>query len=324
MSSTPSPDIHTLKIEESQAGIRLDHYLVQSLPNLSRSRLKSLIDQGYVIDSKGQACQASQKVKKDDLYFITIPETIAAVPQGQEIPLSVVFEDDSLIVIDKPAGLVVHPAAGHQDHTLVNALIHHCGDSLSGIGGVRRPGIVHRIDKDTSGLLVIAKTDISHHRLARQFAKHSIIRSYQAICWGIPLPRHGTVTGSIGRHSKDRTKMSLVREGGKKAITHYRVLENFNDRASRVECRLETGRTHQIRVHLTSLGHPLIGDSLYKKSNSRSNEDYLKKFPRQALHACELGFIHPLSQQSMSFTSPLPEDIEDLINYLRLPSSTKE
>jgi 23S rRNA pseudouridine1911/1915/1917 synthase len=319
-----SGTLHTLTVEPSQAGTRLDRWLADRLPALSRSRLQALIDQGALSSQGSVVVESSRKVKAAEIFTLAVPVAVAAEPVAQDLSLVVVFEDADLIVIDKPVGLVVHPAPGNQDKTLVNALLHHCRGSLSGIGGVRRPGIVHRIDKDTSGLLVVAKNDRAHHRLAAQFAEHSIERAYLALCYGVPLPRHGTVEGNIGRHPTLRTKMAIVAGGGKSAVTHYRVLQPFGGFASLVECRLETGRTHQIRVHMTALGHPLVGDKLYGTGQSRragspvDAKTLLSQFPRQALHARSLGFIHPTSGEALRFESELPNDISDLIKSLEV------
>lgn len=252
---------------------RLDRWLagaverLEDSPLLSRSRLKSLIQQGNVSDCTTTITDPSAAVKPGALYRIALPPPEAAEPEGQDIPLTVVFEDSDLIVIDKPAGMTVHPAPGSPRDTLVNALIAHCGDSLSGIGGVRRPGIVHRIDKDTSGLLVVAKTDRAHAALAARFAAHDIDRAYRAVCFGHPVPPAGTIDAPIGRHPKDRKRMAVVSEfKGRYAVTHYRSLER-PDGAALLECRLETGRTHQIRVHLSHIGHPLIGDPVYGRGH---------------------------------------------------------
>lgn len=238
--------------------------------------------------------------------------------------LSVAYEDDDLIVIDKPPGLVVHPAPGSPDHTLVNALLAHCGESLSGIGGVKRPGIVHRIDKDTSGLLVVAKNDRAHHGLAEQFSVHSLERAYRALVWGVPMPAQGEIHGNIGRSPQDRKKMAIVSHGGKPALTRYRVLRSFAGGAvSLVECRLATGRTHQIRVHMTSIGHPLVGDQTYGRARSAKVKHLpdqarlaLLEFPRQALHASVLGFIHPNSGVMLKFESQIPDDFNELVSLL--------
>ncbi|MGE4014166.1 MAG: RluA family pseudouridine synthase, partial [Alphaproteobacteria bacterium] len=241
------------------------------------------------------------------------------------IDLNIVYEDAHLVVIDKPAGMVVHPAAGNPDGTLVNALIAHCGGSLSGIGGVARPGIVHRIDKDTSGLLVVAKTDAAHQGLAAQFARHDLDRAYIALAWGVLRPASGTIEGAIGRSAANRKKMAVVHKGGKAARTDYRVLKRFGDALSLVECRLSTGRTHQIRVHLASRGHPLVGDPVYggtQKSKAKalppSIANRVLDFKRQALHAFRLGFKHPISGKTLSFESDLPSDLRELIYHLEL------
>ena len=238
------------------------------------------------------------------------------------IQLDVVFEDEHLIVVDKPAGMVVHPAAGHADDTLVNALLHHCRGSLSGIGGVTRPGIVHRLDKDTSGLLVAAKDDLAHQGLAKQFADHSIERSYLAMVWGRPLKRTGTIEGQIGRSPRNRKKMAVLRRGGKFARTHYRVLDNVDDLISLVECRLETGRTHQIRVHMTSIGHSIVGDPMYggarklPATTSQVIRDELANVTGQALHARTLGFVHPVTKKSSLFISKKHSKYLDLFSII--------
>jgi 23S rRNA pseudouridine1911/1915/1917 synthase len=313
--------LHTLKVLPSQAGMRLDRWLADSLPELSRSRLQSLIEQGALSSGGSVVHNASRKVKEAEDYALLVPEATPAAPEAQDLALDIVYEDEHLIVIDKPAGLVVHPAAGNPDRTLVNALLHHCEGSLSGIGGVKRPGIVHRIDKDTSGLLVAAKNDHAHHVLAAQFAEHSIERVYLALCHGVPLPRHGKIEGNIGRHPIDRKKMAIVSGGGKTALTFYKVERVFGEWAALVECRLATGRTHQIRVHMTALGHPLIGDPLYGRSRRTGTmtdaaKALLQSFPRQALHAKILGFRHPTSGELLHFESKIPRDFSSLIDSL--------
>ena len=248
---------------------------------------------------------------------MAVPEPAPAHNEAQDIPLTIVFEDEHLLVVDKPAGLVVHPAAGNLDGTLVNALLHHCGGSLSGIGGVARPGIVHRIDKDTSGLLVVAKTNVAHEGLARQFAAHSIDRRYLAIVNGIPKAKEGTIDAPLARSAANRKKIAIV-EGrrGKRAVTHWKRLNVLKD-AALVECRLETGRTHQVRVHMASIGHPLVGDPVYGRAG-KTHGKILKElqFHRQALHAAELGFIHPATKHRLSFSSPMPPDMQELFNAL--------
>ena len=299
-------------------GLRLDRALAD-VSGLSRERVKALMDEGRVALGGKPAGQASLKAAEGTPFTIRVPEAAPAEAAAQDIPLVVVYEDEHLIVVDKPAGLVVHPAAGNLDGTLVNALLHHCRGQLSGIGGVARPGIVHRIDKDTSGLLVVAKTDLAHEGLARQFADHSIHRAYHAVTTGVPVPASGTVRGAIGRSERDRKKMTLVSDGpngrtrGKHAVTHYRTLEVLNG-AALIECRLETGRTHQVRVHLASIGHALVGDPVYGRTPP-SLKPLLARlgFRRQALHAAELGFLHPASGEAVRFASKTPVDLETLI-----------
>ena len=294
-------------------GQRLDKALADA-SGLSRERVKALLAEGRISLSGKVASQASVKVAEGTSFEIRVPEAAPAEAVAQDIPLSVVYEDDALIVVDKPAGLVVHPAAGNLDGTLVNALLHHCRGQLSGIGGGARPGSVHRIDKDTSGLLVVAKTDVAHEGLAKQFADHSIVRAYKCVTAGLPVPPSGTVRGAIARSSHDRKKMALVEDGrGKHAVTHYRTLASLEG-AALVECRLETGRTHQVRVHLASIGHPLLGDPVYGRTPSRLRPILLRLgFARQALHAAELGFIHPVTGAAHHFASPTPVDMRELI-----------
>ena len=298
-------------------GGRLDKALADA-SGLSRERIKALMGEGRISLAGAPVSSASSKVEPGTVFTIEVPEAAPAHAVAQDIPLSVVFEDEYLIVIDKPAGLVVHPAAGNLDGTLVNALLHHCRGQLSGIGGVARPGIVHRIDKDTSGLLVVAKTDKAHEGLAVQFADHSIVRAYMAVVGGRPVPAARTVTGSIARSNHDRKKMALVEDGrGKHAVTHFRTLELMNG-STLIECRLETGRTHQVRVHMASIGHALLGDPVYGRTPS-SLRAVLQRldFRRQALHAAELGFVHPVKGETVHFTSPLPDDMRTLIDELR-------
>ncbi len=303
-------------------GQRLDKALADA-SGLSRERVKALLGDGAVaLDGRG-AVQASLKVAAGMAWRIAVPQARPAQAAAQDIPLAITFEDDHLIVIDKPAGLVVHPAAGNPDGTLVNALLHHCAGRLSGIGGVARPGIVHRIDKDTSGLLVIAKNDAAHEGLARQFADHSIERVYLALVAGQPAPPAGTIRGSIARSAANRKKMALVDardEGrrGKHAVTHYRTLEKLRG-AALVECRLETGRTHQLRVHLSSIGHALLGDPVYGRTPSPLRPLLAAlEFRRQALHAAVLGFVHPVSGAPLHFSSALPVDMQGLLNELHV------
>ena len=299
-------------------GWRLDRALAHAVPTLSRERLKALIGGGRVAGPDGAPVRdPSAKALPGGAYSVTIPAPAPAHNEAQDIALDIVFEDDHLLVVDKPAGMVVHPAAGNFDGTMVNALLHHCAGRLSGIGGVARPGIVHRIDKGTSGLLVVAKTDRAHEGLAAQFERHSIDRRYQAIVAGIPSPPAGTVDAPLARSSANRQKMAIVDGNrGKRAVTHYRLLRPLRDSAL-VECRLETGRTHQVRVHMTSINHPLIGDPVYGRTRP-AHRELLKTlgFERQALHAAELGFIHPVSKQNLSFKSAVPSDMQELLSAL--------
>jgi 23S rRNA pseudouridine1911/1915/1917 synthase len=306
-----------VRLEAAHAGWRLDRALAVAVPTLSRERLKTLIRSGAVESGGKPVRDPATKVRGTESLSVAVPEPEPAHNVAQDIPLTIVFEDEHLLVIDKPAGLVVHPAAGNLDGTLVNALLHHCAGRLSGIGGVARPGIVHRIDKDTSGLLVVAKTDVAHEGLARQFAAHSIDRRYLAIVSGVPRASHGTVDAPLARSATNRKKIAIV-EGkrGKRAVTHWKRLEVLKD-AALVECRLETGRTHQVRVHMASLGHALLGDPVYGRSG-KSHGKLLKElgFHRQALHAAELGFTHPVTGRWLSFSSPMPADMQELFNAL--------
>ncbi len=331
MTEGPSEDLQddtpagrqTFTAGPGDAGERLDRFLAARLPGLTRSRIKALIEQGCLETGGATIRQPSLRVKPGQTFAIMVPEARPVELVGQRIPLRVVHEDRDLIVIDKAAGLVVHPAPGNPDRTLVNALIAHCGDSLKGVGGVRRPGIVHRLDKDTSGLIVAAKTDAAHQGLVAQFAARSIERSYLALVWGRPRPEAGTITGDIGRSPRNRKKMAVVRRGGKPARTHYRTLRHLaGGRVSLVECRLETGRTHQIRVHLASQGHPLLGDPLYGRGDAArlkalaAGHEAPPPLARQALHARSLGFRHPTSGKALNFESEIPSDMKDLLDYL--------
>lgn len=322
MSSAQSKGLGSSKngtVPDSAAGQRLDAGLALIEPELSRERIKALILDGAVTLDGKVVTRPSVKLEAGAAYAIAVPAAAPLDTVAQDIALSVTYEDEYLLVIDKPAGLVVHPAAGHADGTLVNALLHHCAGQLSGIGGVARPGIVHRIDKDTSGLLVVAKTDAAHIGLAQQFAAHTINRRYVAIVQGRPIPANGTVTGNIGRSDHDRKKMAMVGDGrGKHAITHFTTEEKLRG-ATRVECRLETGRTHQVRVHMASIGHALLGDPLYSKP-PKALRDLLKTadFQRQALHAQRLGFIHPVTGSECDFFSPIPADMAELLIGLRV------
>ena len=321
-------DVCRHQVAAEEAGERVDRCLAAAFPALSRSRIKALIEQGNLHNAQssegatGGGAQtindASYRVKPGQVLVLTIPPAEDAVPLGQAIDLAIVYEDRDLIVVDKPAGMVVHPAPGNPDNTLVNALIGHCGDTLSGIGGVKRPGIVHRIDKDTSGLVVAAKNDAAHKALSEAFVAHNIEREYRCFVWGLPSPKQGTIEGNIGRHGIDRKRMTIVRAGGKHAVTHYQVTKVFGLNASELACQLETGRTHQIRVHLTSIGHPLIGDPVYGRVTParRRVMPVAAAFPRQALHAAVLGFAHPRTGKDLRWESPLPEDLRRLSTAL--------
>jgi 23S rRNA pseudouridine1911/1915/1917 synthase len=336
----------SVNIAADSSGKRLDMVLANSLPDLSRTRIQTLIEQGLVLETGAESglkagqtiTNPSLRVKPGQTFSIYIPQPAAAKPQAQAIPLSIPFEDEHLLVIDKPAGLVVHPAPGNPDRTLVNALLAHCGDSLSGIGGIKRPGIVHRLDKDTSGLMVVAKTDAAHHGLSEQFSSRRISRIYLAVLWGVPVPPYGEITGNIGRNPRNRKKMAVVKRGGKLALTRYQLMRPLGGgangqpgAASLVECRLATGRTHQIRVHLASIGHAVIGDPLYGGKKSAPKSLAMKatartafSFPRQALHAKFIGFEHPITRERIEFDSELPNDINLLINSIEDLQSPKD
>jgi len=319
--------------DSDAAGRRLDQWLAEAAgPDLSRSRIQSLIRAGHVSVEGAIVTEPKAKLGGGETVRLDLPPAAPADPQGEDIALDILFEDDEVIVVDKPPGLVVHPGAGNPSGTLVNALIAHCGASLSGIGGVARPGIVHRLDKDTSGVMVVAKTDRAHRSLSEQFADHgrtgALERAYQAIVWGAPQPRSGVIDAFLGRSSRDRLKQAVVREtqpDARHAVTHYEVLETYGAerQASMVECRLETGRTHQIRVHMAHLGHPLIGDRDYGgafRTKANRLPDPVRRivdaFPRQALHACLLAFEHPATAEVMRFEPPPPPDMTELRDAL--------
>ena len=327
-----APSAEKLTLTATAAG-RLDRTLAAGCPQISRSRFKALITSGRVTVNARTILEPKHRVKPDDRIDVAVPEPEPAEPAGEDIPLNIVFEDDQVLVIDKPAGLVVHPAAGNRTGTLVNAIINHCGASLSGIGGVRRPGIVHRLDKDTSGLMVIAKTDAAHAHLSAQFASHGrdgrLERTYQALVWGALPKRRGTVDAAIARHPTNRQKMAVsVAASARRAVTHYQVLETFprngaTVRVSHIECRLETGRTHQIRVHMAHSGCPLLGDKAYGSGFKASQATLpdaaraaLIALNRQALHATSLGFEHPVSKEKLVFDSQAPKEFQSIINGL--------
>lgn len=330
--------IRKVLIADESAEGRLDQWLTARLEGeFSRNRIKALIEQGSVFLNGTAVTEPKKKIKIGDEVEISLPEPEDPVPQGEDIPLDVLYEDEDLIVISKPAGLVVHPGAGNWTGTLVNALIHHCGDSLSGIGGVKRPGIVHRLDKDTTGVMVVAKNDAAHRHLAAQFADHGrsgpLERAYQAVVWGRPRQLKGTIDAPLGRANNHRTKRSVKREeaeDAREAITHYVVLDRFHEKpdasclAALVECRLETGRTHQIRVHMAHMGNPLIGDADYGAAfRTKANllpdaaKQVVNAFHRQALHAFLLAFEHPRTGEVMHFEAPMPPDLEELIAALK-------
>jgi 23S rRNA pseudouridine1911/1915/1917 synthase len=336
MPQSDQPPVERLSAEadEAHAGLRLDRFLSDALPALSRTRVQALIKGGRVASSGATIEDVKYRVKPGDSFELAVPAAAETTLAGEAIPLDVVYEDDALIVIDKPAGLVVHPGAGQPDGTLVNALIAHCGTSLSGIGGVARPGIVHRLDKDTSGLMVVAKTDQAHRALAEQFADHGrtgeMERGYLALVWGAPSRPHGRIDAPLGRHPTSRTKMAVVKEEkGRHAATRWRVKDTYGrdkdgPTAALIECTLETGRTHQVRVHMAHIGHPLIGDPLYGrgfKSKLRTLLDgmqaTLAALDRQALHAARLAFVHPVTGTLLEFNSPLPEDLAEIAGKLK-------
>ncbi len=291
-----------LIVPNESAGLRLDRYLAQALPQFSRSRLQALIRTGEV-QLQGKTVRARDAVRPGDIVRLTVPPPAQIKTQAEEIPLDILFEDDDLLVLNKPPGLVVHPGAGNQSHTLVNALLHHC-THLSGIGGKERPGIVHRLDKDTSGCLVVAKNDSAHRELARQFAGREVTKIYLALVAGRLQRTRGTIEGAIGRHPVQRKKMRVDPRRGRSAKTEYRVLQSLGGGMTLVECILHSGRTHQIRVHLHHLGHPVIGDALYGKKGGA---------PRQMLHAWKLGFLHPRTNKPMLFEARIPEDFQGQI-----------
>jgi 23S rRNA pseudouridine1911/1915/1917 synthase len=317
-----------LTVPDTAAGVRLDGWLATAVADLGRNHAKRLIVDGHVAIGGRTIVEPKRPVKPGETVVVEMPPAAPATPQPEAMALDIVYEDDDLIVIDKPAGLVVHPAAGNQTGTLVNALIAHCGASLSGIGGVARPGIVHRLDKDTTGLLVVAKNDRAHRGLAEQFADHGrtgpLEREYVALVWGVPSRPAGTIELPLGRSTRNREKIEVKRHGGgREAITHYRVEERYGTLASEVACLLETGRTHQIRVHMAALGHPVIGDRTYGSGFATKTlllpepaRTIATEFKRQALHARALGFEHPVTGEELYFESALPADMVALSEAL--------
>ncbi len=320
-------NIIKLVCQKDDEGLRLDYFLFKKILKIkknnifSRSRIQSLIKDGNVLVNEKIIKIPSIKTKEFHTYIIHIPKNKNSIPKGQKIPLNILYEDKDLIVINKPIGMVVHPGAGNKDNTLVNALLNHCGKTLSGIGGIIRPGIVHRIDKDTSGIMVSAKNDISHINLSEQFKNHTINRSYYALVWGNPIKNKGEILDPIGRHPYNRIKMS-INSRGKHAKTKWEVIKRFYGLAALVKCNLATGRTHQIRVHLSSIGHWIVGDKIYKSKKNipydglANSLDLLKNFNRQALHAFQLGFIHPTNMKKLNFNISIAEDMQILIDNL--------
>ncbi len=322
--------VFTRVASHEQAGQRVDRFLAEAIGGLSRSRVKSLIEDHRVRRDGSEVSQPAEPVRAQATYTLDFPAAAPSVPQAQDIPFPILFEDRDVLVLDKPAGLVVHPAPGNEDGTLVNALLAHCGETLTGIGGERRPGIVHRLDKDTSGVMVVAKTDLASAALTQAFAARDIDRFYLALCWGLPNPTSGDIEGAIARDPRDRKRMAVRPDGGggKEALTRYRTLAHHAGAASLLECRLATGRTHQIRVHLAHRGHPIVGDPVYlrrlpatAKGLDPDSRALLLDFPRQALHAARLGFRHPRSGANMSFTTPPPSDMQALLDRLNLAPS---
>jgi 23S rRNA pseudouridine1911/1915/1917 synthase len=324
--SGSSPPVRTVRLDAAgEEAERLDAFIARHVADLTRAAVQRLIEAGLVtVDGRQE--KSSYRLRPGEGVLLLIPPPVEATPSAESIPLTVLYEDPDLIVIDKPAGMTVHPGAGISSGTLVNALLAHCLD-LSGIGGELRPGIVHRIDKDTTGVLVVAKNDRSHEHLSRQFQAHSIKRVYQALVFGALRSDKGRIEGAIGRHPTERTKMSGKARHGKHAVTHWRVLERFPG-VTLLQLRLETGRTHQIRVHLSEAGHPLLGDKVYGSSGREAGladpilRKMIRDLGRQALHAMVLGFIHPATGQYLEFTAPLPADMQLIMNHLRQTSPT--
>lgn len=303
---------YNLTVEPDEEGLRLDQFLSQNLTLQSRSYLQKLIRQGNILVDGGRK-KPSYNVKANDKIQVTLPAPISLDVLPEPIPLNVIYEDPNLLVIDKQAGLVVHPAAGHPNHTLVNALLHYCGKNLSGISGVLRPGIVHRLDKDTSGCIVVAKDNVTHNYLVKQFQERKVEKEYIAIVSGWVKELHGELVTTIGRHPVHRKRMTVRYDIGKEAVTCYEVIERY-EKATLLKLKPGTGRTHQIRVHMSHIGHPILGDEEYGKKKSRLSGVNIQ---RQMLHAFKIGFMHPIKNEWIEFTSPMPQDMEDLLNYLR-------
>lgn len=303
--------IYDFVVSEDEVNIRIDKYISERVPELSRSYIQHLIEDDFVTVNE-KKCKSNYKCKLNDKVVVNAEEQKELDVVAENIPLDIVYEDDDIIIVNKPKNMVVHPACGHESGTLVNALLYHCGERLSTINGVIRPGIVHRIDRNTTGLLVVCKNDLAHRNLAEQLKAHSITRKYHAICYGIFREPEGTVDAPIGRHEKDRKKMAINHKNGRRAVTHYKVLKELNHQYSYIECTLETGRTHQIRVHMASIGHPILGDDVYGPKNPK-----IKDLEGQTLHAKVLGFVHPTTNQYVEFDSDLPEYFQKLIDKLQ-------
>ncbi len=319
--TAPAPGPFHLVVDARLAGQRIDRVLADALGAVSRSRVKALIEEGRLRRDGVPVSEPAEPARAGATYVLDIPAPAPATPQPQAIALAILYEDDDLIVLDKPAGLVVHPAPGNYDGTLVNALLAHCGPGFTGIGAEKRPGIVHRLDKDTSGVMVVAKTQLANDALTLAFASRDLERTYLALVWGTPSPTAGQIEGAIGRDKRDRKRMAIVSSGGKPALTYYRTLRTWRMAVSLLECRLATGRTHQIRVHLSSRGHPVVGDPVYLRripAVARTLPDPVRHrlldFPRQALHAASLGFRHPRTGQHLHFESPMPSDMKALLD----------
>lgn len=322
-------DVIDLVVPEGQEPTRLDKAIADLYPELSRTRIKSLIEVGVVKVNNNIIDTPSYKANGEDVITLNIPPAVDDTPKPENIPLDIVYEDDDLLVINKEVGMVVHPGAGNYDGTLVNALLYHCKDNLSGIGGVKRPGIVHRIDKETSGLLVVAKNDKAHQGLSDQLQDRTLSRTYAALVWRVPTLIKGSIDQPIGRHPTNRLKMAIRKTSGRDAITHYHVQDKYDEAACWLECKLESGRTHQIRVHMQYMRHPLVGDPLYglpkqeglsllkRAGYEEEIANKINDFGRQALHAHKIGFIHPISGEEMGFSSEFPEDLQNLKNLLK-------
>ncbi len=332
MSDETSTDaiVHTTLAPPEAAGQRIDRFFAAHIPALTRSRVKSLIEAGHASRDGIRITAPSEAVRAGALYRLSPPAPVPATPRAEAIPFPILYEDSDLLVLDKPPGLVVHPAPGNQEGTLVNALLAHCGDTLPGIGGERRPGIVHRLDKDTSGVMVVAKTEQALAALSAAFAARDLDRAYLALCWGLPNPAAGEIEGAIGRDPRERKRMAVVARGGKPALTRYRTLGHHQLAVALLEVRLATGRTHQIRVHLASRGHPVVGDPLYLRRIPAAarpldapTRGALLDFPRQALHATRLGFAHPRTGAPLSFRTPPPPDMQALLDRLGLEVITE-